>query len=102
MMDVVLAAGHQPQVSDPFLYTLLIGNGALDAGPVMERLRDGRIKWLIFHRNLAHQQEMMETDVHSWPPELLAELPRHYELVEEKSGLYVYRHRETELASAEQ
>ena len=100
MMDAVLAAGYQSQVSDPFLYTLLVGNGALDAAPVMDRIRDGRIKWLIFHRHLVHQQEMMEIDVHSWPPEMLAELPRHYELVEEENGLYIYRHRGSELASA--
>jgi hypothetical protein len=100
MMDVVLAAGRQAQVSDPYLYTMLVGNGSLDPTPVVERMRDGRIKWLIFHRHLAHHQNATETDTHAWPPEVLALLPRYYQLVEEKTGLYIYRHRGTELADA--
>jgi hypothetical protein len=100
MMDVVLASGHQAQVSDPYLYTMLVGNGSLDPEPVIERMRDGRIKWLIFHRHLAHHQNATETDTHSWPPEVLEALPRYYQLVEEKAGLYIYRHRGTEFASA--
>ncbi|HWB14592.1 MAG TPA: hypothetical protein VG826_35535 [Pirellulales bacterium] len=100
MMDVVLASGHESQVSDPYLYTMLVGSGALHPAPVVERMRDGRIKWLVFHRHLAHHQNAVETDTHSWPPEVLAELPRYYELVEEQAGLYIYRHRGAELASA--
>ena len=93
VIDSVLANGRQPLVSDPYLYTLLVGNGTLDIAPLMERMQDGRIKWLFFHRTLPYHLGAIERDTHSWPPEVLAALPRYYELVDKRDGLMIYRHR---------
>ncbi|HVA47010.1 MAG TPA: glycosyltransferase family 39 protein [Pirellulales bacterium] len=93
VIDMVLEAGHRPLVNDPYLYTMMVGNGTLESSPLMERMRDGRIKWLFFHRTLPYHLGTIERDTHSWPPEVIEALPRFYEPVAEEQGLYIYRHR---------
>lgn len=102
VIDMVLAAGHRPCVNDPYLYTMMVGNGTLESSPILERMRDGRIKWLFFHRTLPYHLEAIERDTHCWPPDVLEALPRYYEPVAEEQGLYIYRHRKygDELASS--
>lgn len=103
VIDMVLETGHHPTVNDPYLYTMMVGNGTLESTPLLERMRDGRIKWLFFHRTLPYHAETIERDTHSWPPEVIEALPRYYEAVAEEEGLYIYRHRRfgREIASAE-
>ena len=93
VIDMVLDTGHQPCVNDPYLYTMMVGNGTLESSPILERMRDGRIKWLFFHRTLPYHLGTIERDTHSWPPEVIEALPRFYEPVAEEQGLYIYRHR---------
>lgn len=93
MVDMVLAAGHRPWINDPYLYSLLVDNGTLRSAPLVDRLRDGRIKWLFFHRTLDYHLASIDRDGHCFPPEVLRTLPGHYELVDRTNGLYVYRHR---------
>lgn len=93
VIDMVLETGHRPAVNDPYLYTMMVGNGTLDSSPLLERMRDGRIKWLFFHRTLPYHLGTIERDTHSWPPDVIEALPRYYEAVAEEQGLYIYRHR---------
>ncbi len=92
MVDVALAAGRRPWLNDSFLYMLLVDNGTLDSAPLMERLRDGRIKWLLLRKTIAEHQEAIESKTDCWPLEVIESFPRFYELVDESDGLYVYRH----------
>lgn len=103
VIDMVLEAGHRPLLNDPYLYTMMVANGTLDSAPLLEQMRDGRIKWLFFHRTLPYHLGTIERDTHSWPPEVIEALPRYYEAVAEEQGLYIYRHRKygTGLAAAE-
>ncbi|HET6879230.1 MAG TPA: hypothetical protein VFI31_03705 [Pirellulales bacterium] len=93
MVPVALAAGHQPWLNDSFLYMLLVENGTLDDSPLVERLSDGRIKWLFLRHTLEAHREAVDNHTDCWPPEVLERFPHHYELVDESDGLYVYRHR---------
>ncbi|HVX14022.1 MAG TPA: glycosyltransferase family 39 protein [Pirellulales bacterium] len=93
VIDMVLSTGHRPCVNDPYLYTMMVGNGTLDSAPLLERMQDGRIKWLFFHRTLPYHLGTIERDTHSWPPDVIEALPRFYEAVAEDDGLYIYRHR---------
>lgn len=93
LVDMVLAAGHRPCVNDPYLYSLLVDNGTLRSAPLVERLRDGRIKWLVLHRTLDYHLASIDRDGNVFPPELLRTLPGRYELVDRANGLFVYRHR---------
>ncbi|HET6879231.1 MAG TPA: hypothetical protein VFI31_03710, partial [Pirellulales bacterium] len=93
IIDMVLEAGHRPAINDPYLYTMMVGNGTLESGPLLERMRDGRIKWLFFHRTLPYHLGTIERDTHSWPPEVIEALPRYYDPVADEQGLYIYRHR---------
>jgi hypothetical protein len=102
MVDMVLAAGRQPWLNDPYLYSLLVDNGTLNAAPLLDRLRDGRIKWLFLHRTLDYHLASIDRDGHCFPPDVLRALPSRYELVDRANGLFVYRHRRygEELAAA--
>jgi hypothetical protein len=93
MVQVALAAGHAPWLNDSFLYMLLVENGTLDVGPLVERLEDGRIKWLLLRKTLDEHREAIASKTDCWPPEVIDAFPRYYELLEESDGLYVYRHR---------
>ncbi|MGH7137529.1 MAG: hypothetical protein ACREHD_17425 [Pirellulales bacterium] len=93
MVPVALDAGHAPWLNDSFLYMLLVENGTLDVGPLVERLADGRIKWLLLRYTLDEHREAIDSNTDCWPPEVIDAFPRYYELVEESDGLYVYRHR---------
>lgn len=92
MVQVALAAGHAPWINDSYLYMLLVDNGTLDAGPLVERLEDGRIKWLFLRYTLEEHREAIDHNTDCWPPEAIDAFPRHYELVAESDGLYIYRH----------
>ncbi|MGH7137530.1 MAG: ArnT family glycosyltransferase [Pirellulales bacterium] len=93
VIDMVLETGHRPAVNDPYLYTMMVANGTLESSPLLERMRDGRIKWLFFHRTLPYHLGTIERDTHSWPPDVIEALPEFYEAVAEEQGLYIYRHR---------
>lgn len=93
IIDMVLETGHRPRLNDPYLYTMMVGNGTLESAPLLEQMRDGEIKWLFFHRTLPYHLGTIERDTHSWPPEVIEALPRYYEPVAEEQGLYIYRHR---------
>ncbi|HEX7376845.1 MAG TPA: glycosyltransferase family 39 protein [Pirellulales bacterium] len=93
VIDMVLESGHRPAVNDPYLYTMMVGNGTLESSPLLERMRDGRIKWLFFHRTLPYHLGAIERDTHMWPPDVIEALPRYYEAVAAEQGLYIYRHR---------
>jgi hypothetical protein len=93
MVQVALATGYQPWLNDSFLYMLLVENGTLDASPLVERLCDGRIKWLLLRHTLDEHRQAVDSNTDCWPPEVLDTFPRYYELVDERDGLYVYRHR---------
>lgn len=93
MVQVALAAGHTPWINDSYLYMLLADNGTLDVAPLVERLEDGRIKWLLLRYTLDEHREAIEQNTDCWPPEVIEAFPRYYELLEESDGLYIYRHR---------
>jgi hypothetical protein len=93
VIDMVLESGHRPSINDPYLFTMMVGNGTLESAPLLERMREGRIKWLFFHRTLPYHLGTIERDTHSWPPDVIEALPRYYEPVAEEQGLYIYRHR---------
>jgi hypothetical protein len=93
MVQVALAAGHTPWINDSYLYMLLVDNGTLDVAPLIRRLEDGRIKWLLLRHTLEEHIQAIDHNTDCWPPDVLAAFPRHYELLEESDGLYIYRHR---------
>lgn len=93
LVDMVLAAGRRPCVNDPYLYSLLVDNGTLHSAPLVERLRDGRIKWLVLHRTIDYHVASIDRDGNVFPPDVLRTLPGRYELVDRANGLFVYRHR---------
>lgn len=93
MVQVALAAGHAPWINDSYLYMLLVENGTLDSAPLVERLEDGRIKWLFLRYTLDEHREAIKHNTDCWPPEVIDAFPRYYELLEESDGLYIYRHR---------
>ncbi|HVX61713.1 MAG TPA: hypothetical protein VHC19_13955 [Pirellulales bacterium] len=88
-IPMVLEAGRRPWLNDPYLYTLLVDNGALDPAPLLDRMKDGRIKWLILRRPVDFHVKYPGC----WPPEALAMIPRHYTLASKAAGLSIYRHR---------
>lgn len=100
MVDMVLSAGRRPWLNDSYLYMLLVDNGTLDATPLLDRLRDGRIKWLFFRKDLSDHVEASTRQGNCWPLQVIDALPRYYELVEKKNGLWVYRHRSYGVAEA--
>lgn len=93
MVDLVLAAGRQPWLSDSYLYMLLVENGTLDSSPLVERLSDGRIKWLFLRKTLEDHVEANHNGTRCWPQEVIDAFEAHYELTTKKDGLWVYRHR---------
>jgi hypothetical protein len=92
-VDMVLAAGHRPWINDSYLYMLLVENGTLDTEPLIERLRDGRIKWLVFRRSLADHHEAIDRDSYCWPLDAMDVMTEEYELAKTENGVWVYRHR---------
>lgn len=92
-VDMVLAAGHRPWINDSYLYMLLVENGTLDTEPLVERLRDGRIKWLVFRRSLADHQEAIDRDSYCWPLDAMDVMTEQYELAKAENGVWIYRHR---------
>ncbi|HUY88371.1 MAG TPA: hypothetical protein VMV10_06530 [Pirellulales bacterium] len=88
-IPMVLETGRRPWVSDPYLYALLVDNGTLDPAPLIERIEDGRIKWLIFRRSIEFHHE----NTGCWPPEATAIFPKYFELASTQAGLFIYRHR---------
>ena len=93
MIDLVLAAGRRPWLNDSYLYMLLVENGTLDSQPLVERLNDGRIKWLFLRKTLAEHIEAEERGTRCWPKEAIELFTSHYELLTKKDGLWAYRHR---------
>lgn len=88
-IPMVLETGRQPWLNDPYLYTMLVDNGALDSAPLLERMKDGRIKWLIFRRPVDFHVKYPGC----WPQEVLKMIPRHYTLASKAAGLSIYRRR---------
>ena len=78
---------------------LLVDNGTLDPAPLLDRLRDGRIKWLFFRKDLSDHLESSTRYGNCWPMQVIDALPRYYELVEKRNGLWVYRHRSYQAAA---
>ncbi|HXT60082.1 MAG TPA: hypothetical protein VN699_15690 [Pirellulales bacterium] len=99
IVDMVLAAGRRPWLNDSYLYMLLVDNGTLDPAPLLDRLRDGRIKWLFFRKDLSDHLESSTRYGNCWPMQVIDALPRYYELVEKRNGLWVYRHRSYQAAA---
>ncbi|HWB10398.1 MAG TPA: hypothetical protein VG826_14295 [Pirellulales bacterium] len=93
-VDMVMRTGRQAWVNDSYLYSLLVQNGTLDSTPLIDRLRDGRIKWLVFRKTLDDHREAIGFDTHCWPIEAIDVMPKYYELVTAKNGIWVYRHRD--------
>ncbi|HEV3344039.1 MAG TPA: hypothetical protein VG125_26935 [Pirellulales bacterium] len=92
-VDMVMKTGHQAWVNDSYLYSLLVQNGTLDSSPLIERLQDGRIRWLVFRKTLDDHREAIGFDTHCWPIEAIDVMPKYYELVTAENGIWVYRHR---------
>jgi hypothetical protein len=93
MVDTVLGAGHRPWLNDSYLYMLLVKNGTLDLSKLLERLEDGRIKWLFLRKTAADHKATIDCDGGCWPVEVIQCVPRCYDLLEANEGLWVYRHR---------
>jgi hypothetical protein len=94
-VDMVMRTGREAWVNDSYLYSLLVQNGTLDSSPLLDRLRDGRIKWLVFRKTLDDHREAIDFDTHCWPIEAIEVMPKYYELVTAANGIWVYRHRDT-------
>ena len=92
-VDMVLAAGHQPWINDSYLYMLLVENGTLETSPLIERLRDGRIRWLVFRRSLADHWEAIDRDSYCWPIDALDVMTQHFDLFVAENGVWIYRYR---------
>ena len=92
MVDAVLAAGRRPWLNDSYLYMLLVDNGTLDPSPLLERMRDGRVKWLFMRKDIEDHVDASTRQGNCWPVAVLDAFPRYYELVEKRNGLWVYRH----------
>lgn len=88
-VPAVLAAGRRPWLNDPYLYALRVLNGTVDPAPLLERLEDGRIKWVI----LRHTVEFHRENSESWSPEVLDSVARHYEVASREGDIIIYRHR---------
>lgn len=93
MVDAVLAAGRTPWLNDSYLYMLMVDNGTIDPKPLLDRMRDGRIKWLFLRKDYQDHVEASTRQGNCWPVQVLDAFPRYYELVEKGNGLWVYRHR---------
>ncbi|HVW35956.1 MAG TPA: glycosyltransferase family 39 protein [Pirellulales bacterium] len=93
MVDAVLAAGRTPWLNDSYLYMLMVDNGTIDPSPLLDRMRDGRIKWLFLRKDYQDHVEASTRQGNCWPVQVLDAFPRYYELVEKGNGLWVYRHR---------
>ncbi len=93
-VDMVMKTGHRAWVNDSYLYSLLVQNGTLDSSPLIERLQDGRIKWLVFRKTLDDHREAIGFDTHCWPIEAIDVMPKYYDLVTAENGIWIYRHRD--------
>jgi hypothetical protein len=92
MIDLLLSAGRRPWLNDSYLYMLLVENGTLDSAPLLERLRDGRIKWLFLRKPMSVHVEADENGTRCWPKAAIDLFASHYELTAKKDGLWAYRH----------
>ena len=88
-VPTVLAAGRRPWLNDPYLYALRVANGTIDPAPLLERLADGRIQWLVLRHTVEFHQENSE----SWPPIVLESFARHYQVASREGDIVIYRHR---------
>lgn len=88
-VPAILAAGRQPWLNDPYLYALRVENGTIDPQPLLDRLADGRIKWLV----LRHTVEFHRENSESWPPIVLDSFARHYQVASREGDILIYRHR---------
>ena len=88
-VPAVLAAGRRPWLNDPYLYTLRVANGTVDPAPLLERLADGRIQWLV----LRHTVEFHQQNSESWPPVVLESFAQHYQVASREGDIVIYRHR---------
>jgi hypothetical protein len=87
-LDIVVLAGRT-LLMEPFIFSILNGEGRWDAGPAVQQICSGEIGLLVLDHRLEGPQWLTDDYPH-WPAPVLEALRSSMRLEREQAGLFLY------------
>ena len=85
--------GIPPVVDDLFLWSRLVDRGIIDAGPILNQIRDGRIDTVITETDLEHLDAAPAFKRQRWNGLLVGAVLERYQLANQVGELWIYEPR---------
>jgi hypothetical protein len=86
-------SGIPPIVDDLFLWSRLVERGTIDAAPIVNQVRDGRIDSVIAQTDLEHLDAAPGFERQRWAPTLVRAVLDRYRLAQHVGDLWIYEPR---------
>jgi hypothetical protein len=86
-------SGIAPVVDDLFLWSRLVERGTIDAAPIVNQARDGRIDSVIAQTDLEHLDAAPGFERQRWAPTLVRAVLDRYRLAQHVGDLWIYEPR---------
>ena len=86
-------SGIPPVVDDLFLWSRLVERGIIDAGPIVNQVREGRIDSVIAQTDLQHLDSASGFERQRWAGVLVRAVLDRYQLVHQGGDLWIYEPR---------
>jgi len=86
-------SGIPPVVDDLFLWSRLVERGIIDADPIVNQIRDGRIDSVIAETDLDHLDAAPGFERQRWAPVLVRAVLDRYRLAHQVGSLWIYEPR---------
>jgi len=83
-------SGIPPVVDDLFLWSRLVERGIIDAGPIVNQVREGRIDAVIAQADLEHLDAAPAFERQRWAPLLVQAVLERYRLTSQVGDLWIY------------
>jgi hypothetical protein len=96
-MDALATEAKLPVLNDPYLYRMMVENGALDADPLVAAMASGEVAALVLERSVEDHRTSKYLDgqreYRSWATPVVDAMRRYYVLVQREPGFWLYMHR---------
>jgi hypothetical protein len=87
---LLVRAGLKPVVDDLFLWSRLVERGTIDAAPIVNQIRAGRIDSVISEVDLEHLDAAPAYERQRWAPALVRAVLDRYRLDSRAGTLWIY------------
>jgi hypothetical protein len=96
-MDALATEAKLPVLNDPYLYRMMVENGALDSHPLIAAMASGEVAGLILERSvddhITSKYLNGQREFRSWAAPVVDAMQRYYVLVQREHGFWLYLHR---------